>query len=472
MIYYSFLLVFTLLIIFLTYKIWIKTKEPAFVLGIALLYYWTFLGSWFIVIDGLNDQIGKEWGLHYYHFFKRLFQVVLDNNFILSIVYYGIFIVVIQVCVLYFTKRSDNKEINKITPVFINDTILIIGCIAGVIISCGMVWKEILTAAKFEESIYVVTRHQPGHFFTLHQLINFCIVIALYIGLISFISGKDGKYINSEKSKRNLFLYIFCVFFVEGYLLLLGNKREIFFAGIFGALFYYSNVAGKVKWRSILILVFIVFTPMLFNDGLRAYSPVWLCNYFDTSGLELHLDMDIQYTEFSVKNSALAFLFSNEMFCANFSMYGALSHHIPFTYGSSIYSFVYSLVPRILLPNRPETIYEYYVKYVNAAPGQGYTIHHATGWFLNFGLAGIIAGASLLGYLWAWFYNKKNTLFKVKNKFMKLFFIIGLSAFTAQIPSIVRSGPEAYKALIFEALIIPTLIIFVSTLFIKNKKVE
>lgn len=469
MIHYSLLIFFTAIIFYLAIKIWQKTKEPAFILGIALIYYWTLAGAWFIIFDCLTGDKGKEFGVHYYHYRDALFPIFLDNYYLLTILYYSLFIIFVQGCILFFTKKP-SIEIQKESPVFINHTILISACIIGAIVSCILVWNEILIAAKFDQSIYVVTRLQPGRFSTLHQLINFCIVISLYIGLISYISGKNGKYITGDNSKKILWFYIFCVFFVEGYLLLLGNKREIFFAGIFGGLFYYSNVSGKVKWQPIALLVLIIFTPMLFNDGLRAYSPVWLTNYFDTTGLELHLMEVIQYTEFSVAGSVLTFLFSNEMFSAHFSMYGILSQHVPLTYGASIYSFVYSLIPKIILPNRPETCYDYYVNSVHALKGQGYTIHHATGWFINFGAAGVLFGGALLGSLWAWFYNKKNALFKVKNKFLKLLFIIGLSGFTAQIPSLIRSGPEAYKAMIFEALIIPTVIIYFSSLFVKKNK--
>jgi hypothetical protein len=468
MMHYALLSIVSLIIVFLGWKIWKKTKEPAFILGLALIYYWTLAGAWLIIFDLLTNDKGKDFGVHYYHYREALFTIYLDTSYLLSLLYYGLFIILIQCAVLYFSKNKGLEE-EKPQPVFINHKLLIAACIGGAVVSCLLVWKEILIAAKFGESIYIVTRLQPGRFATLHQLINFCIVISLYIGLISYISGKNGKYITGDNSKKILWFYVFCVFLVEGYLLLLGNKREIFFAGIFGALFYFSNVSGKVKWQPIVMLVVIIFTPMLFNDGLRSYSPEWLTRYFDTTGLELHIDQIIEYTEFSVKNSTLAFLFSNEMFSAHFSMYGLVSQHVPFTYGASIWSFVYSLVPKVILPDRPESCYEYYFRSVHALKGQGYTIHHASGWYTNFGVPGVLFGGALLGSLWAWFYNKKQTWWKYKNKFVKLLFVIGLSGFTAQLPSMLRSGPEAYKALIFEALIIPAVIIYFSSLFVKKE---
>lgn len=466
--HYLLLTALTLIILYLSYRIWIKFKEPAFILGIALVYYWSLAGAWIIIFDELTGDKGKDFGVHYYHYREALFPIHLDNYYLQSILYYGVFIIVVQLCVFFIAKKPP-LQITVFKPVVINHTVLIAGCIFGVILSCSLVWNEILTAAKFQESIYVVTRLQPGRFTTLHQLLNICIVIALYVGLISYVSGSKSRYITGQKTKALLWLYILCVFIVEGYLLLLGNKREIFFAGIFGGLFYYSNEEGKVRWQPIVLLLTIVFTPMIFNDGLRSYSPVGLEKSFDTTGLELHIEREIEYTAFSVKSSTLSFLFSNEMFSSHFSMYGILSKDVPFTYGSSISSFFHSLIPRVFLPDRPETSYDYYVRSVNALAGQGYTIHHASGWFLNFGLAGILAGAALLGGLWAWLYNKMSLLTTVRNKFVKLVFIIGMLGFTAQLPSLIRSGPEAYKALLFEAILIPALIIYLSSLFVNKK---
>ena len=51
------------------------------------------------------------------------------------------------------------------------------------------------------------------------------------------------------------------------------------------------------------------------------------------------------------------------------------------------------------------TSYQYYATGVGAREGQGYSIHHATGWYLNFGVAGVVMGAILLGRLWAGLYN-------------------------------------------------------------------
>jgi hypothetical protein len=95
MIHYLCLFVFTLIIYFLTWKIWKKTKQIAFPIGISLLYYWSLLGAWFIIFDGLTGQKGKEFGHHYYYLFEKMFPVHADNSYLLTISLYALFIITI-----------------------------------------------------------------------------------------------------------------------------------------------------------------------------------------------------------------------------------------------------------------------------------------------------------------------------------------------------------------------------------------
>jgi hypothetical protein len=110
------------------------------------------------------------------------------------------------------------------------------------------------------------------------------------------------------------------------------------------------------------------------------------------------------------------------------------------------------------------------VHFVNPDTYQGFTIHHATAWYLNFGVIGIILGAILLGMIWVYFYNKFISLEGVKSKFMRFIFILGPGIMVAQIPSLIRGGPEGYKALLFEGFLIPVFMIFIATIEWRNMK--
>jgi hypothetical protein len=469
MLHYALLTVCTLLIFYLCIRIWKKTREVAFLLGIALIYYWSLLGSWFIIFDSLTDNAGKEFGLHYYHLFERLFLLKVDGYYDLVMLLYTLFIVVVQVCILLLAGKNDSDEAPA--PFRINHHLLILMCIGAAIVSFSLVWKEILTAAKFNESIYVVTRHQPGKLFTIHQLLNEGAIVALYIGFIACISGAEGRFIKGDRSVKTIAFYAFGIFFVEAYLLLLGNKREIMFGGILAFLFYLYNLNYRISYKWVIAFMIVLALPLFFNDGLRTFSPTFLTKYFDTSGLEYNPKEEINYTTFTMKNATFTFLFSNEMFASHFSMYGVLAKDVPYTYGSSIVSFAASMVPGVLWPDRPPGIYHYYISQTSEAKAmQGFTIHHATGWYLNFGVLGLIMGGVVLGCFWTFLYNRFRLLVNQKKLFFRVFFTIAIAAFTAQIPTLIRSGPEGYKALIFEALFLPALILFIAAKLVRKKK--
>ena len=69
-------------------------------------------------------------------------------------------------------------------------------------------------------------------------------------------------------------------------------------------------------------------------------------------------------------------------------MYGVLAAGVEPRFGYSLYSLVCSVIPRVLWPDRPRDIYLYYSESVGAIQNQGYSLHHATGWYLNFGYPG------------------------------------------------------------------------------------
>ncbi len=469
--FYLLLTLLTSIIGYLLFRIVKRTQDWSFALGIFFLYYWSLLGAWFFIYDDKTYGGGIAWGLHYHYMFKELFLVRANTDYLITIFAYGLFIITIQLVILKFTKPKNLFEKAEIEKIKVNHIMLIVLCIICSLLSLSLVWKQILIAAKYEESVYYITRHYPSSTYTIHQLLNQVSIVALYIGLITFLTGEKGKYFSGSNNRKMIFGYVLAVIIVEGGLLFLGNKREILFAGIFGFIYYLNTIDYKINWKHLGLFVMIIGFPLFFNDALRAFSPTFLTHYFDVSDLYF-TPPEVVYTEFSVSNAAIAFLFSNEMFAGHFSMYGAIHKEIPLTYGSSIKSLIASGIPRFIYPNRPIPVYDYYVEQVGANKTIGFTIHHATGWFINFGWMGILIGGALIGWIWSYLYNAFNELYKYKNKILRLFFTIGIGAFVAFLPSLIRTGPEGYKALLFEALILPSLIVLVSSDVFKRKKGE
>jgi len=164
----------------------------------------------------------------------------------------------------------------------------------------------------------------------------------------------------------------------------------------------------------------------------------------------------------SGEQTFISLLFSNEIFAGHMSMYGAVHSNLPLTYGSSFISLFSSLLPRFILPDRPPDIYQYYISIAENPGSQGFTINHATGWYLNFGTPGLIFGGILLGLSMAYCRNIFYTESKSKNRFYLCIRVLALAGMVAFIPMLIRTGPEGYKALAFEGILIPVLIIWVS----------
>jgi hypothetical protein len=146
---------------------------------------------------------------------------------------------------------------------------------------------------------------------------------------------------------------------------------------------------------------------------------------------------------------------SNEAYAAHFSMYGVLADHVEPKFGYSFYSLACSIVPRLFWPDRPEDIYNYYTESVGSIGGQGYSLHHATGWYLNFGYPGVALGGIALGLAWAYCLRARARIGAHSGLLFRLFAVVSPWLFVACLPPLVRAGPEAYKGLILESVLIP-----------------
>src|SRR5262249_30285408 len=146
---------------------------------------------------------------------------------------------------------------------------------------------------------------------------------------------------------------------------------------------------------------------------------------------------------------------SNEAYAAHFSMYGVLANNVEPKFGYSLYSLVCSVVPRLVWKDRPPAIYSYYSASVGAIQNQGYSLHDATGWYLNFGYPGVALGGVLLGFAWAFCMRSRSMIRAKSGLTFRLFAVVSPWLFVACLPPLVRAGPEAYKGLFIEGVLIP-----------------
>ena len=429
--------------------IWEKTKEISFIIGLLLIFAYTVIGGWFITIDLLTNNFLQQFGLNYYYLFDKMFPVNLDGDLIASIIFYSSFVIIVEIFILLFAKKRKETQNDTFNQYYLSHTFIIILALVSTLGSIAIMSSFIIESFSTGTSAYLLTRTGDTRipFYTIHQLLIRMALFPLAIGIVTYINGKNGKYLMGNSTRKTLAGYIIIVLSIILYAAILGNRNELVGAAIVGFLFYIANTKELKPKRFVLTVII----------GLAIIGTIGIIR-------------GSSFTEILEKLSAKTFLegllsalTSNEMFAAYLSMYGTLHFSIPIIWGYSIFSLAASIIPRDIWPERPLDIYFHYFDHINAVPGQGYVIHHATGWYLNFSVIGIIIGAILLVFIWLKCYNRFSNLTIRKSHIANIFTILSPWLFVSGIPALIRSGPEAYKALIIEHLLIPTFIITIAT---------
>jgi oligosaccharide repeat unit polymerase len=440
MIYYAVLGVASLLFLALGLTIWLKTRSIAFLIGLGFIYYWTLWGSWFIVYDLRGGNSGFQYDYLYY----KLFAIHLDSDYFWALVLYSIFILFVEIALLLSLRPGISQPPGR--PIRISHrTMILIAAVSG-ITSFWIVKGTFSAAADLGEMAYhyVYEDASISRWFTLHQILNRICLFTATMGLAIHYSGNTARYIvaHAKLTQRVTYLIVLSGIFVMN--LMLGFRQNMVVIFLTSALFYLAN-CRKPKIRTIVIAG---------SVALFAVGVVGMTRGAQVS--ETVQDMGILKAG---AGSVATYAVSNEPFVAHMSMYGSLHKGVELTYGSSIIAFIASWIPKIVWLNRPQEISLYYAHQVGSIDGQGYTIHHATGWYLNFGTVGVVFGAVLLGWVWGALWNEFHQVGKVKSYWGRFFRIIGFWSFTASIPTVIRGGPEVYKLILLEVLLIPTLIL-------------
>jgi hypothetical protein len=432
--YFSLLGVATVVIAALTLALYRKTKNVGFIIGVAALYYWTLYGAWYIVIDKTGGFSGK----HYQYLEGKMFALALDNDYMLTLALYAGFIIVIQLTLLITLKVDKRTEIPRL--VMHHGPILVLAALAG-LGSLYIIKDKLSEAWALNTSAYFYTRRETGQWFTLHQMLNRVAMLPVAIGFATLAAGEHSRYFVSVVRRYTWPGYLAVFAGMAAFTFVLGNKNEGFTMLLMGLLAYVASVKK----------------PSLVKTGLVVIAGMWFLAAVDffrgTPISEMRDALNQRVEEASdVGNFVTS---SNEAFAAHFSMYGVLTAGVEPQFGYSIYSLACSAIPRILWPERPADIYDYYADSVGVNRNQGYTVHHATGWYLNFGYAGIVLGAVVLGLLWASFCNAHQRIRSKSGLLYRLFATIAPWVFVAGLPSLIRAGPEGYKGLVIDGLLIP-----------------
>ena len=432
--YFAFLTAATAAIAFLALVLYQRHRDLGVLLATGALYYWSLYGAWFLVIDKLGGFSGKNY--HYLEY--KLFPVSLDGNYLLSLALYAGFILVAQLTVLLSTKRARERPLPPL--VLRHEPILLIAFLAAA--GSILIIRDKLSAAwALNTSAYWYTRSQTDEWFTLHQVLNRVALIPAAIGFAILLAGKRSRTFRSAGGRYVVAGYLVLGAGMGVFTFVLGNKNEVFVAFVTGVLAYLASVRRPNVFKVATVMV----AGMWFLYAIDFFRAVPLSDLQQV--VSEQIDQANEVGRFVTS--------SNEAYAAHFSMYGVLAANVEPRFAYSLYALACSIVPRALWPDRPLDIYFYYSEKVGALEGQGYSLHHATGWYLNFGAAGVLLGGLVLGLVWSWCLRARSLLTAKSNLLARVMAYVAPWVFAAYLPPLIRAGPEGYKGFIVEGMLIP-----------------
>jgi hypothetical protein len=443
--FYAVLTAATAAIVALALVLWFRTGHVGFPVGIGLFYYWSLHGAWSVILDRTGGDSGKR----YDYLTVKMFPIDLDGDYFLTLIYYALFIILMELTLLACLGSENNNAPVQTKTIRVSHPTVFVVAVLSWLVSYIIMQDQLKSAADLGMSAYIATRGGLGEMhplFTAHQILNRFAIFSLAIGCAVYLTGRTGKWLTGSTGLSYGFLYGGLALGIFAYLAMLGNKNELLSALILGAMVYIGN-SQKVRWAPGAVLGAVAFAAIASIDFIRGIPLIELSdriNWWDA----LMWAPEIRS--------------SNEAFAAHFSLYGVLHFHAGLTYGDTFTALAASIVPRLFWPDRPEGSYIQYAETLGiyeGPTGQGYAIHHATGWYLNFGLWGLIAGAVLLGAIWAKCYHAHRAVCGGDRGWRNVLALIAPAGFVSFVPPLVRAGPDAYKGLILEAFVIPTVII-------------
>ncbi|HSP66351.1 MAG TPA: hypothetical protein VLN48_01410 [Bryobacteraceae bacterium] len=430
--YFALLTVATVIIAVLAAVLYRKRGDAGTLLGIGALYYWSLFGAWYIVIDKTGGFSGK----HYQYLEGKLFPIVLDQNYLVTLGLYAGFVILVELTLLFTVAPVSKREPS---PVLLRHApILWIGLGAG-LVSLALVYDKLSAAWALNVSAYVYTRAQTDEWFTLHQVLNRVALLPPAIGLAVLAAGKRPRVLVSVGRRYTLPSYVLLLGAMATFTFVLGNKNEILAALVAGVLAYIGT-ARRPKWIGVGLVLAAGFWFLYAIDLFRAVP---------LAGLREEVGGRVE----EATGVARFLTSSNEAYGAHFSMYGVLSAGVEPRFGYSLYALASSVIPRVVWPDRPRDIYLYYSESVGAIQNQGYSLHHATGWYLNFGYLGVALGAIIMGLVWAYCLNAHRRT--GAGPLFRLFATVAPWLFAACLAPLIRAGPEGYKGFLIEGVLIP-----------------
>lgn len=421
----------TVLFTSLTSLVVMKSKSFVFAVGGALIYYWTLLASIYIYI--ILPFVNSDFYFREINKLTEIFNFSRDVFYFKTFLLYSLFANLIMLTVFLtikpkrdITDEADALDSKKVFYFFTGLNIFFLyifwkayGQSENLYRGMSILGKVDVFTGKIFDPIYNVAKSA----FVLGA--GFA---GFYLSEIFFQKSNFHKSIYSALTLLMILLFGINLVFISN------NSSIVFgFLVFFCSSLFYVKQIKKIVYLSIAPII-IFFISFCVRGNIFTLS-----KGVDFSGNQL---------AFVFRSIA----FNGEALAAHLSLYSILKNSVPVFFGKSFIYLINSIIPRFIYDHGTFSIYNYYANFLNLPTETGFTIHNASGWYLNFGITGIILGAIFLGLLWGGVYRmyQENKPMFYNNFFRNCFICI-----TAYLPLYLRGGPEVIKPLFIFCFFLP-----------------
>ncbi|MBK8497260.1 MAG: hypothetical protein IPL52_00235 [Flavobacteriales bacterium] len=435
-----------------------RTGDVSVPLGLALIYYWTFAGAWFFIGDSALGFQGYRIGLGYYYLMEKMFPFIMNGNYLLSLGAYALFALAMLAMLLLLVPNEPRRMPG---PVRLDHRYMLVGgalCMLFSIVAASPLLQE---AWRAGEPFYTVLRQDTSYMSTLRAWADRGAALCFVLGYAILLGSGDARSFFDDRARNwQRAAYPACMLVLGLYLSLLGDRHTLFSVLIL-VMIYLLDRFRRRGLRLALMPVLVIVVLLAFGGWVRGFSPQGVKAAVDRSPFKLECIAHVPRQQEGFVRKAGNTLLGNEMFAAHFSMFGIIERDVPVEQWISL-RYVGCLVGICREDGLPTpSVYDHYAQAARLTPGQGYTIHHASGWYLNFGWSGVVLGGAFLGAVWGCMMRARA---RIKERSRARILVLMLPyLFVSYFPALLRSGPESYWGVAIEGILMPMTVIFLAS---------
>lgn len=457
---YTGLAVFTLAYAWCGLVLYRRTRDVSLPVGLALIYYWTFAGAWFFIGDHALGFEGYRIGLGYYYLMEKMFPFIMNGNYLLALVAYALFVTGLLITMLLLVPRG---TVMDRSPVRLDHRYVLTGGVLCMLFSFFAVLPWLKEGVRTGEPFYTVLRQDTSYLATLRAWADRGAALSFVFGYAIMLGSGDQRSFFEDRARRwHRVVYPVAILVLGVYLSLLGDRHTLFAVLILTTIYLLDRFRRR-GLRLALMPVAVIVILLAFGGWVRGFTPQGTKAPLDRTPFSLPDIAHVPRQQEGALRKAGNTVLGNEMFAAHFSMFGILERKVPVEPWISL-RYVGCLVGICRADGLPTpSVYDHYAKAARLSPGQGYAIHHASGWYLNFGWPGLLIGGAFLGAIWGLMIRARSrTAERSRKRVLTLMLPYLLVSF---FPPLLRSGPEAYWGVGLEGILMPmTILVLASTL--------